>query len=120
MASEVSDVDRSRVTAGGVIAAKRPQAARNSRRSRSVSDDISALSKRSRLMPFPFTIGKTFMRMLQAGVGFRNLPLRRIPKGKSPVRSGAWPLARSRSEEHKSELQSIMRIPYAVFCLQKQ
>src|SRR3546814_8210900 len=26
----------------------------------------------------------------------------------------------SRSEEHKSELQSLMRIPYAVFCLKKK
>src|SRR3546814_2759627 len=26
---------------------------------------------------------------------------------------------RSRSEEHTSELQSLMRIPYAVFCLKK-
>src|SRR3546814_4313857 len=26
----------------------------------------------------------------------------------------------SRSEEHTSELQSLMRIPYAVFCLNKQ
>src|SRR3546814_7738018 len=25
-----------------------------------------------------------------------------------------------RSEEHTTELQSLMRIPYAVFCLQKQ
>src|SRR3546814_7523448 len=25
-----------------------------------------------------------------------------------------------RSEEHKSELQSLMRIPYAVFCLKKK
>src|SRR3546814_6888493 len=28
--------------------------------------------------------------------------------------------ARSRSEEHTSELQSLMRISYAVFCLKKQ
>src|SRR3546814_8845812 len=28
--------------------------------------------------------------------------------------------ARCRSEEHTSELQSLMRIPYAVFCLKKQ
>src|SRR3546814_2658515 len=28
-------------------------------------------------------------------------------------------LARSRSEEHTSELQSLMRISYAVFCLKK-
>src|SRR3546814_1859466 len=31
-------------------------------------------------------------------------------------RSAPWPLA-FRSEEHTSELQSIMRISYAVFCL---
>src|SRR3546814_2290415 len=33
-----------------------------------------------------------------------------------------WPLAirEIRSEEHTSELQSLMRISYAVFCLQKQ
>src|SRR3546814_7211757 len=29
-------------------------------------------------------------------------------------------LARERSEEHTSELQSLMRISYAVFCLTKQ
>src|SRR3546814_7010825 len=29
-------------------------------------------------------------------------------------------LARPRSEEHTSELQSIMRISYAVFCLKKK
>src|SRR3546814_4726078 len=27
---------------------------------------------------------------------------------------------RTRSEEHTSELQSLMRIPYAVFCLKKK
>src|SRR3546814_10024721 len=33
-----------------------------------------------------------------------------------------WPAmeARFRSEEHTSELQSLMRISYAVFCLKKQ
>src|SRR3546814_2250778 len=35
----------------------------------------------------------------------------------APWRSeGAW----SRSEEHTSELQSLMRISYAVFCLKKK
>src|SRR3546814_2003781 len=29
------------------------------------------------------------------------------------------PAARARSEEHTSELQSLMRISYAVFCLKK-
>src|SRR3546814_6101916 len=31
-----------------------------------------------------------------------------------------WLAAAPRSEEHKSELQSLMRISYAVFCLNKQ
>src|SRR3546814_8299535 len=30
------------------------------------------------------------------------------------------PLGRPRSEEHTSELQSLMRISYAVFCLKKK
>src|SRR3546814_2157474 len=30
------------------------------------------------------------------------------------------PYAQSRSEEHTSELQSLMRISYAVFCLKKK
>src|SRR3546814_10827629 len=32
----------------------------------------------------------------------------------------AFDSARSRSEEHTSELQSLMRISYAVFCLKKK
>src|SRR3546814_5729697 len=36
----------------------------------------------------------------------------------SPLTSAA--LAHSRSEEHTSELQSLMRISYAVFCLKKK
>src|SRR3546814_7778546 len=35
--------------------------------------------------------------------------------GGSPARKGGW-----RSEEHTSELQSLMRISYAVFCLKKK
>src|SRR3546814_5586549 len=31
-----------------------------------------------------------------------------------------WPIAVGRSEEHTSELQSLMRISYAVFCLTKK
>src|SRR3546814_3336093 len=32
----------------------------------------------------------------------------------------AWADSRQRSEEHTSELQSLMRISYAVFCLKKK
>src|SRR3546814_5095675 len=31
-----------------------------------------------------------------------------------------WSVEESRSEEHTSELQSLMRISYAVFCLKKK
>src|SRR3546814_4095191 len=34
--------------------------------------------------------------------------------------SSGMPLAQGRSEEHTSELQSLMRISYAVFCLKKK
>src|SRR3546814_7023503 len=42
------------------------------------------------------------------------------PSRCSPVKSARSPMMRSRSEEHTSELQSLMRISYAVFCLKKK
>src|SRR3546814_4673683 len=66
----------------------------------------------------------------------RGLPRQRIPASRGQIRalhrlilrlpsgfrtrgyaSGNWPI---RSEEHTSELQSLMRISYAVFCLKKK
>src|SRR3546814_1800805 len=55
----------------------------------------------------------------------------RQPEGRSPqeqhagraelaVGQGAGAHPRRRSEEHTSELQSLMRISYAVFCLKKK
>src|SRR3546814_6573898 len=35
-------------------------------------------------------------------------------------RLGSWRSAGSRSEEHTSERQSLLRIPYSVFCFKKQ
>src|SRR3546814_3434094 len=40
------------------------------------------------------------------------------PQSARPVRHNRCPA--SRSEEHTSELQSLMRISYAVFCLKKK
>src|SRR3546814_2716004 len=37
-----------------------------------------------------------------------------------PPAGGVRPGAHARSEEHTSELQSLMRISYAVFCLKKK
>src|SRR3546814_10476448 len=44
---------------------------------------------------------------------------RRQVRGRARRRTGAV-RNRARSEEHTSELQSLMRISYAVFCLQTQ
>src|SRR3546814_2976782 len=38
----------------------------------------------------------------------------------NPVGQATWLAAEMRSEEHTSELQSLMRISYAVFCLKKK
>src|SRR3546814_4997381 len=48
------------------------------------------------------------------GVRHPRLDLWRQPAGDGGGRGGA------RSEEHTSELQSLMRISYAVFCLKKK
>src|SRR3546814_6336003 len=49
----------------------------------------------------------------QFGIGHRVVEQRRL------IRAGAA-LIVARSEEHTSELQSLMRISYAVFCLKKK
>src|SRR3546814_6126032 len=46
-------------------------------------------------------------------------PAMAVRIGRRRGRIGAG-LSRARSEEHTSELQSLMRISYAVFCLTKQ
>src|SRR3546814_6800470 len=45
--------------------------------------------------------------------------LARLDRSRSTRRS-SQSIAASRSEEHTSELQSLMRISYAVFCLKKK
>src|SRR3546814_4427411 len=58
---------------------------------------------------------------VQPEIGLCDRGLYGGPVGSS-VRDGdpSRSLAAERSEEHTSELQSLMRIPYAVFCLQKK
>src|SRR3546814_3920392 len=60
---------------------------------------------------------------------FRSLPARSACWASAPAararpaaasRPGACRSVRARSEEHTSELQSLMRISYAVFCLKKK
>src|SRR3546814_1429640 len=64
---------------------------------------------------FPYT---TLFRSAGAGVA----PCR-SPSGENSMKPGRGDLAMLtsvRSEEHTSELQSLMRISYAVFCLKKK
>src|SRR3546814_9666093 len=55
-----------------------------------------------------------------SGSGKSDLALRLIDRGAKLVADDYTILTRERSEEHTSELQSLMRISYAVFCLQKK
>src|SRR3546814_7534807 len=64
-------------------------------------------------------------RLYRGGVRFA-MPARRCRDGKvpgprkhKPPFQGRWN-GGSRSEEHTSELQSLMRISYAVFCLKQK
>src|SRR3546814_3503995 len=57
----------------------------------------------------------------QAGIG--SLPLRircNTPSARLPPAESPPMMICERSEEHTSELQSLMRISYAVFCLKKK
>src|SRR3546814_2938091 len=47
---------------------------------------------------------------------FRNMMRSPVAKSRAPRSADT----RTRSEEHTSELQSLMRISYAVFCLKKK
>src|SRR3546814_6787147 len=60
----------------------------------------------------------SFLGALAGGTCSRCWSHRCFPALPSPGR--APPARASRSEEHTSELQSLMRISYAVFCLKKK
>src|SRR3546814_18669265 len=65
---------------------------------------------------FPYTtLFRSLPAQARAGVAGRD-------GGKAPGAAGAArpAVAPGRSEEHTSELQSLMRISYAVFCLKKK
>src|SRR3546814_5498390 len=55
----------------------------------------------------------------RAGRGYRDVRARLRRKPDQPRRISAARRRTARSEEHTSELQSLMRISYAVFCLKK-
>src|SRR3546814_5032744 len=81
-------------------------------------------------------VAVTGLRRFQGGQDLHDIPLKTIGTSKPAILMGIPPpiqaLARffsdaprapvgvQRSEEHTSELQSLMRISYAVFCLKKK
>src|SRR3546814_3732904 len=80
----------------------------------------------------PDLMQETFMRLLRSGAfdriehptaylmrSARNLLIERARR-KAREQCIALPYDEERSEEHTSELQSLMRISYAVFCLKKK
>src|SRR3546814_4273897 len=87
--------------------------------------------RKGRLTLFLITI-----RIVQLLTGRRRMPMSETPMSETPVREALAPeytagqrpvtplqlreLSGKRSEEHTSELQSLMRISYAVFCLKKK
>src|SRR3546814_6273379 len=73
------------------------------------------------LFPYTTLFRSHHLRPLSGSVwrGFRGHTTPPSRAGQA-VPSGRLPAALDRSEEHTSELQSLMRISYAVFCLKKK
>src|SRR3546814_6197485 len=71
--------------------------------------------------PSPISSSSTWRRGAGISERFSRRPRIR-PWGRSAASGACWrpPAFRPRSEEHTSELQSLMRISYAVFCLKKK
>src|SRR3546814_20428222 len=67
---------------------------------------------------FPYTT--LFRSIVMLAVGDWYVKLRASSKSRGPAELAAWMNDILRSEEHTSELQSLMRISYAVFCLKKK
>src|SRR3546814_6027317 len=75
---------------------------------RKVVDAFNALDERTR-----------FSKGLYAWAGFRQTSIPYTPHERH-AGSSSFNFWKLRSEEHTSELQSLMRISYAVFCLKKK
>src|SRR3546814_2519572 len=68
-----------------------------------------------------WTIGHVIDELVRSGPGVPYWHAQRmLPILLGLVDSGGDTLTHERSEEHTSELQSLMRISYAVFCLKKK
>src|SRR3546814_3428989 len=64
--------------------------------------------------------GQGERRVARGGGGAPRAGVARLGSPERPRQRHAGMASRPRSEEHTSELQSLMRISYAVFCLKKK
>src|SRR3546814_1288354 len=81
----------------------------------SIVSNFSQIDGTSTLLPVPFSRGSDFSRQtIENYAFFGNVDF--DVTDTITVKGGL----RYRSEEHTSELQSLMRISYAVFCLKKK
>src|SRR3546814_10517821 len=79
------------------------------------------LESSSGAMPLPVSATEMRTRSPSLPVSFSTLMIMRPPPGiaSRAFRTMLSNATSSRSEEHTSELQSLMRLSYAVFCLKK-
>src|SRR3546814_10164117 len=74
-------------------------------------------------LPTPIRIVVPMVIAAIVGIGSRvatRLLIRRVAAPNARITAATAPKDGPRSEEHTSELQSLMRISYAVFCLKKK
>src|SRR3546814_4396468 len=83
------------------------------------SKDLSPISKRSSscVLRLNTTLTALFTRWRRSPIKKTSETYRELRVGQSHI---SFPPNEERSEEHTSELQSLMRISYAVFCLKKK
>src|SRR3546814_7093097 len=89
---------------------------------RSTQESVDHLSRLSILGELSTTLAHELSQPLASIANYGRSLLRRLDNGKlddDAVRLAATEITQQRSEEHTSELQSLMRISYAVFCLKK-
>src|SRR3546814_2174631 len=80
---------------------------------------LGAEERLARLHQLPFGGLQRLVRLRQALARRFDLPAQPVDV-RLALRKHARPVHARRSEEHTSELQSLMRISYAVFCLKKK
>src|SRR3546814_3268127 len=75
---------------------------------------------KKQMVRVPLREGRTLHHDIKGRFGAGRVMMRAAEAGTGIIAGGPMRAVFERSEEHTSELQSLMRISYAVFCLKKQ